>query len=320
MSVRPLRSLLVAAIAMGSLAVPAVVAAKPGYFTFPAERRSVLTVRGSHGFRIGIERSAGRVELTASKGHASAIYIVRSPKLPPDRIEARFPGRGRVSLRFHPWGALQRLPPFCNGRSPIKQAGTFRGAIRFEGEQGFTRVVAAHVRGYVYRSFKEVCRRSDVGHGTVTPGYSLVATARSHGRGILFTAFRSTEESLIHGDTYYTAVMSERRHGMVIGRTALALGRASTFSVEGPNAQPDSATVAPRSPFSGKASFHATAGSTTEWAGTLAVDLPGAGTVQLTGPLFKSELCLNKRCVGQDATGQSASGRSSLRLRSLGDN
>ncbi len=298
------RGLLVAMIAAASMAIPPVAAAKPGYFTFPAERRSVLTLRGSRGFQVTIERSAGRVELTASRQRGSAIYIVHSPKLPPDRIEAKFPGLGRVSLRFQPAGEAQHLPPFCRGRSSIKQAGTFRGTIRFAGEQGFTRVAATQARGYVYRSFKEVCKRSDVGHGTVTPGYSLVATARSHGRGIFFTAFRSTEESLIHGDTYYTAVTSERRHGMLIARTALTRARADTFSVEGPNAQPDSAAVSPSSPFRGAATFHATAGAPTEWVGTLSVDLPGAGTVQLAGSPFTAELCLNKRCVGQAAAGR----------------
>lgn len=308
---------------LGAVSVAALInispiaSAKPGYFTFPAERTSQVTVKGTQGFQITIKRVRGYVELTASNGNASAIYIVRSAKTPADRIAARFPGLGRVSLRMHPMGEAQYLPPFCRGRPSIKQAGIFRGTIRFKGERGFTRALASHARGYMYRSFKEVCRRSDGDFSDEPiPGYLLTAAARSHGGGVLFGAFRSTDESITQGDTYYSALMSERLRGMLIARTAFTRARPDTYVVEGPNTRPDSATVTPPAPFSGDASFHWAPGMSGEWSGSLSVDLPGAGTVPLTGDSFESELCLNKRCVGRSRASTSGDflGRSEVSL------
>lgn len=296
------QSILLVAIAAVSLAAPSSATAKPGSFTVPPEQSSELTVRGTHGFRISIDRNAGEVELTASRRDTSATYAVRSAKAPADETKATFPGLGRVSLRFHPIGKPKRQPPECKGRAPIEQPGVFRGTIGFRGERGFTQVVATHARGDTYRSFKEVCKRSGFGHEKppAAAAYSLAAIGKSHGRTILFSAFKTKlEESSASGEAMYIALTFEKRHGVSIARGALKRAPASTFTVEGPEAEPDAATVSPRSPFDGTASFHGAAGPPGEWQGTLAVDLPGAGSVPLTGPSFKSELCLNKRCVGQ---------------------
>ncbi len=294
-------SLLVATVA-AMLAASPIASAKPGYITFPAEQRSQLVVQGTQGFVITIEHMGGRVELTATKQDSSAIYVIHPVEGLSNRIEATFPGLGRVSVGFQPSGEPYRAAAFCKGRDSIKQAGVFRGTIRFEGEGGFTKVEASHARGYIYRSFKEVCKRSEIGIGRARdmPGYSLTATARSPGRAVLFNAFRATD-SVFAGDTYHFVSFAEKRLGMLIARVALAQAQASSFAIEGPGTRPDSATVMPPSPFSGTASFRVFAGIT-EWQGTLAVDLPGADTVQLTGPAYKSKLCLNKRCLGNIPT------------------
>lgn len=299
--------LLLVATMAAALAASPIASAKSGYITFPGERSSRLVVPGTQGFKITIERIAGRVELTAGGQEGSAIYVIRSVEGPADRIEATFPGLGRVSVRFHPSGEPHRAAAFCKGRGSIKQAGIFRGTIRFEGEQGFTKVAASHARGHVYRSFKEVCKRS--GHATDTPGYSLTAIARSPKTEIAFSAFRATD-SVFGDDTLHFVSLTEKRLGMLIARVALTRGQASSFVIEGPSARPDSAAVMPPSPFSGTASFRASAGMT-EWQGTLAVNLPGAGTVQLTGPSYRSKLCLNKRCLGNISTAIPTATRSS---------
>jgi len=299
MSTRRFGALLVTGIAAAMLTLSPVASAKPGYFVFPGGRISLLTVKGSHGFEITIRRSADTVELTASKEHGSVTYLIDAARTPVDVIEAKFPGLGRVSLRFHPSGKVRREPAICKGRASIDQPGVFRGTIRFRGERGFTRVVASHVRGHVYREFKSVCKRSEVSQGKTVPGYFLHAAATSHGSTIFFDAFRATAESIVHGETSYATVMTERRRGMVIARFAFAFTRSGDFNVEGPSARPDSATVTPPRPFTGTASFHAPPGSPTTWEGDLAVELPGADTVPLTGPSFESYLCLNERCAGK---------------------
>lgn len=279
------------------LAAPAAVA-KPGYVTFPAERESQATVKGSNGFEITVASTAGWVELTARKGGASAIYVVRR-KGHGRGIQARFPGLGRVSLRFQPRGKPKRESGFCGGRGSVQQPGLFRGIVRFRGEQGFTRVAASRARGHFYRAFREVCRESGAGRSEPTPGYSLTALASSPGRTIGFYAFRSTYEWPIRNEATYIASTFERRRGALILRNASASTRPGGLMLGGDVLRPDSATVAPPSPFSGAASFHGSPGAPGEWEGTLAADLPGAGTVQLTGSSFESRLCFIKRCVGE---------------------
>lgn len=162
-------------------ASPPVASAKSGYLTIPAERLSHLTVKGTHGFRITIERISGRVELTASNGNTAAIYVVRSAKIPPDRIRATFPGLGRVSVGFHLSGRVHREPGFCEKRPTFRQNGIFGGTILFEGEQGFTRINIDSAPGIVFRSVKEICKGSRGRDSEATKGYSLTEQARSRG-------------------------------------------------------------------------------------------------------------------------------------------
>jgi len=88
---------------------------------------------------------------------------------------------------------------------------------------------------------------------------------------------------------------------MVSVKVASTSGDSSAFEVAGSPSHPTSAVVAPSAPFSGTASFKAVPGGLAEWTGTLAVDLPGLGIVQLTDPRFSPELCLGKHCVGRPA-------------------
>jgi hypothetical protein len=293
---RVLGLLLVAVI---TLTVSPAASAKSGYVNFPSGRESQLTVKGTKGFQVTISRIRGHVELTASNGNSAAIYIVRSVKAPGNRIEARFPGLGRISVRFYPSGRAQREPPFCEGRAPIKRIGVFRGVIRFEGERGFTRIGVERARGFIYRSFKETCKGSDDGNIKTPPTYSLTERARLDGQTTVFIATKFTDGSPFAGLSNYFASQSERQHGMTSVRVASASAGSGAFAIAGSPTQPESATVSPPLPFSGTASFQASPGSPPEWEGTLAVDLPGVDTVQLIGSQFRPELCLGKRCVGR---------------------
>ncbi len=276
--------------------------AKSGYYTFPAERKSQLTINGTRGFQITIARIDNRVELTASNGDTAAIYSVHPPRTPADQIQATFPGVGRISVRFDASGRAKRWPAICRGRASMRRDGMFRGVIRFKGEQGFTHVTTGHARGFVYRSFKESCKgKSSHGNSSTRPIYALTEHARSPAGRIVFAALKSTKGSPFAGSSNYFASQSKRRHGMVSLKVASATGGSSAFEVAGSPSQPTSAVVTPPAPFSGTASFEAIPGELAEWAGTLAVDLPGVGTVQLTGPRFTPELCLGKKCVGRPA-------------------
>lgn len=290
--------LLLAAMALSASPV----AAKPGYFNVSAEQVRQLTIKSTHGFRITITRVSGRVELTASNGNTAAIYVVRSAKIPTDRIEATFPGLGEVSVRFHPSGRVHREPGFCERRPSFRQSGIFSGTIRFEGEQGFTRINLDKAPGFVFRSFKEACKGSGESdsEAKAPPSYSLTERARSQGRTLVFTATKSADTMALDRSANYFVSQWERRHGMLSVRVAFAQADRDTFAIAGPPFRPESATIAPPLPFTGAASFQASPGALAKWEGTLAVELPGVGSVPLTGSQFRPELCRGQRCVGRD--------------------
>jgi hypothetical protein len=137
MNTRRFGVLLAAGITAAMLTSSSVAFAKPGYFVFPGGQSSSLTVKATEGYEVDIYRSPGHVQLTARKQDGYAIYTVHSARTPPDVIRAKFPGLGRVSLRFHPSGKARREPAFCKGGRPsIDRPGVFRGTIRFRGERG----------------------------------------------------------------------------------------------------------------------------------------------------------------------------------------
>jgi hypothetical protein len=284
------------------VAAPAPVAsAKPGYVTYPAERIRQLTIKGTHGFRITVTRISGRVELTASNGNTAAIYVVRSAKNPTDRIQATFPGLGEVSVRFDPSGRAPRAPGgFCGSRPGFRQNGIFRGSIRFEGEQGFTRINVGSAPGSVFGSFKEVCKGSRGSDSEMPPDYLLEEKARSRGGTTVFVAMKSSDALSPDPSARYFASHWERQYGMLSVRVASAQADRDTFATGGSPFRPESATLTPPAPFSGTASFQASPGALAKWEGTLAVELPGIGTVPLTGPQFRPKLCRGQRCVGRD--------------------
>lgn len=58
-----------------------------------------------------------------------------------------------------------------------------------------------------------------------------------------------------------------------------------------PGVEPVTATVGPPAPFLGSGAFSQSPGQAAAWSGSLAVELPGAGAVPLTGPGFTAAFC-----------------------------
>ena len=278
--------------------------AKPGYFVWTGYRENSLSVKGTNGFRITVSHTNRRIELTASEGDAAATYLVPATKPALDgEIEARFPRRGRVSVRFHPSGPPHRFPPFglpeCNGGGEVKQRGTFRGTIRFRGERDFTRVATTSAPGFVFRSIREVCKDTSPNDGSSSePTYSVSALTGAQGRFVTFTALRPGPGSEIDDGATFFGSSFERRRGMKVVRVAVAQAEDETFAISGPPGRPTAASVAPPAPFHGTAEFDGTVAGQALWEGTLTVDLPGATGLPLTGAPFSSRLCLDQRCRG----------------------
>ena len=287
------------ALFVASLVSAGLASAKPGYVTFQGERKSQFTVNGTQGFRITVERTGRRVELVASNGNSAATYIVHSPATPDADINARFPGVGLVSTHFKPSGSTTRTPAICGGGPSTRQDGVFRGTIKFRGERGFTRADVGSARGFFFREPKESCKGKEHTGQNSNPVYSLAASTKVSGGLLAFGASKSPPGSEFAGSTSYFAVELKHRHGMSSSRFAAASSRSGTgFEMSGPANRPEAATISPPAPFSGTASISTRPDAGPEWVGDLAVELPGAGTVRLAGPRFRSQLCFGRHCVG----------------------
>jgi hypothetical protein len=296
---RSIYALAVAALLVVFLASASPVSARPDYVTFQGERKSEFTLNGSQGFRITVERTGRRVELTASNGHSAATYVVHSPATPDADIHARFPGVGLVSTHFEPSGSTSRTPAICGGGPAIREGGVFRGTIKFRGERGFTRIDTDSARGFFFREPKESCKGKSHSGQSSRPGYSLTARTKVPGGLLGFVASKSPPDSEFAGFTGYFAIELKDRHGMRVSRVAAASSRSGVgFEMSGPANRPEAAVVSPPAPFSGTASFSSTSDTTAQWTGDLAVELPGAGMVRLASPRFRSQLCFGRHCLG----------------------
>ncbi|HEX4307254.1 MAG TPA: hypothetical protein VHZ54_14555 [Solirubrobacterales bacterium] len=269
-----------------------------------------FSIPASNGYRIAVtgEVGAGRsapddVTLSASKGAVSVNYLGHG-RLTATRMTASFGRFGRFSLRFRPSGKVRRVtvPSSCvKGRPPVVTAslGTYVGTIHFEGEGGYSRVLAHHADGglgdpLAIRPKLECQDRSPGAEEREAHTVHLTATAKTAHGSVAFGAWAGPTfpftgaGSAGSGDPYTFLVLAfEKQGGTEIIRTVAAPGPGGDFVFDHAL---DSATVAPPAPFSGSSSFLRSADGSTTWTGSLAVSLPGLGSVPLAGSPFESEL------------------------------
>jgi hypothetical protein len=288
------------------VAAPAAADAKPGYVVLAGGYNEELSLRGSNGYDIQVEELNHRsVSLTAYKGSSQVVYLLRRIHGKGDGIEARFPGVGRVSVRFHQQGRTQGeagfFPP-CRGGETATRRGYFSGTIRFRGERGYTVVRARRARGEITTTAKEVCKRSIFDDSDSEPEPTpeeahLFANASSGGRRVGFSA--NTTKLPAGTPVVFTNFFGftwERRGRMYISRLVFVRGAEEDFSLGDAGDFPQSATVTPPGPFRGSAFFQRASEGDNAWTGSLSVVLPGVGHVALAGPSFTSRLCQGAGC------------------------
>src|ERR1044071_2626586 len=107
------RAALLVCATLSLLALPAFANAKPGYVVLPGSHEVELELKGSNGYAISISRTNHRpVVMFVSRNPGAAIYLAPHARSSGNDIEARFPGVGRVSVRFHPTGAAHKEQGF----------------------------------------------------------------------------------------------------------------------------------------------------------------------------------------------------------------
>jgi hypothetical protein len=308
------------AVTVALLCLPAAATARPGDEIRPRSLHLTMTAAATKGYEVSVETLGHhRVVLIAERGGQVASYMVRG-KVSRHDVRADFGRFGRLSLRFrgsrHPFPRLRsgnRRPPAtlrrCRGRKPQREVGRFRGAIEFDGQQGFTRLAVGGVKGELRRSYRQVCRivpkrkqeavaRSSAAAGPSTFTIALLsARARVGDTLTRFSAINLEPPAGIRlpGDSLFSIVVAsvQERVGRVrVFRSTLFSAERGEVRISRRGVRPAQAKVALDDPFSGSAFFRgATDASPTSWTGSLGVRLPGTGLLPLTGPHFRASLC-----------------------------
>lgn len=300
-------SVLALLLALAAAAVPAT--AEAASATADAKRPPPqfgveMYLKGTHGYRIGFfAANHHTVAVTAFNGEGRATYSVTG-RASTERIKANFGKFGRISARFIP---SRKQPRPLGKRGCRTVSGYFVGSIRFRGELGYTQVAARRARGVVSPSGRG-CRARIAARPNL-PGLlakadepeigitTMGAVARTKGRKVSFID-AELNEIFADGQTVPVLILTfasveEHRGRISIERGAILFPDRPVTVVSPPGQQPLSATVKAPKPFSGTGAYVAGAapGATPTWTGDLAVPLPGAGLVPLTGPGFAAMLC-----------------------------
>lgn len=259
-----------------------------------------IALRGTNGHPIAVGSytlgNSPTVAVSVRDGHAWAAYSVPA-RVTSTRVLASFGRFGRIDLRFHSSGRVQRhRQRNCNGSISVlkRRLGTFTGTIRFRGEGGYTEVSAARVKGSAgnplvglgfngspscnSESRQKRSRTIQMSASASDPDRNFDALAQPE------TRTRTGKETRV----VFIASTAELIGRVSIYRTAIVGGPPSDFLFD--NGTFRSATVTPPPPFTGLATFTRNPDGSTSWTGTLGVSLPGRESVALTGPEFESEL------------------------------
>jgi hypothetical protein len=302
------------ALTLAILVIPAGAAAKERTEVTPGSFVAGFQLPGSHGYDLSVIAIGHKqVQLIASKGQTSATYLTRG-RASRKGIEADFGSLGKIAVRFDGSpipgknrGGSERV---CKGRKAIRERGAFHGTIRFAGENGFTEVDADQARGRFYRSFSQVCRRTSPKPASKPPRLPRqpksgqmrfqsdtlnIESRLGDGNTGLFLS----RDELRIGPSSKTAFAlnltiaskSERLGQVEISRTVFMVGENAFLRLSEPGTYPILATAKLPKPFTGTATYREDKGLAPTWTGSLAVRLPGAGLVPLTGEGFKSSLC-----------------------------
>lgn len=256
--------------------------------------RAEFSAEATNSYIVSVEGRGRQVALTVDGHGGSATYSVRG-RASTRQLKGRFGKFGRIALRFEPTGKSRQIKPpkRCKGRSRIRTEGAFVGTIRFRGERGYTRLTRKRVRGSTLTPSRWRCKprkgdsrsTSDADFPQARLGIPVLGAFTPNGR-VVFMALGFGDPKVLDL-SFFLAGMKEHRGAVRIARFTLVVARARAFAV-----RPDlaAATVQAPKPFSGTASFARQAGGSISWTGALAVALPGAGTVPLTGTAFTADL------------------------------
>jgi hypothetical protein len=269
------------AILAGALLAPAPAVATDS----DLKHMAVLKLRASNGYSVLVlassERADGRGQVGLIFFGKRGVVTYGAPAtITASRFEADLGALGQIALDVAPTGVEETMRSRC-GDEPESfsfEPQAYSGSFEFRGEEGFAEVSATSPRDYTRFLFDLGCGVSGSGEtgGDGIPGARLRLHFRKGPTGLNLQANKNRPRAR----TRFQAEIHEKRDGIVISREVQLHFGPGAFSYD-PSL--GTATLAPPTPFSGRASFHRGAGPANHWTGNLALDFPGRSDVPLTG-------------------------------------
>jgi hypothetical protein len=277
-----------------------------------------LHLRGTHGFRIALFTLGSHgTFLTVSKWSQrggsdvgvdySSLRRHRPTTFEVGHLNARIGRLGRFRGRFVPASTeTKKLDPECEGKPTTIEKGFFVGSFNFRGERGYTTVHAHRARGTVTRQAAGVCSYSprlfhesarEIREEKEKERSEFHLVAGNERASVLFqTRRQDSTGKLDPGQADFQVSVNGGKVGDYrVNYSAFLFGLegepAADFQTSNLGEPLAEATVTPPAPFSGSATFHLDDPKTATWTGDLAVELPGAGKVPLTGGDIAAGLC-----------------------------
>jgi hypothetical protein len=314
---RPLLALLtaLALLALPGAALAVTTKVQPGSTWISVE----LPTRGGWQVEIGTavngeSRTPVSISANDRAAHASLSYGVHGRWTKDGTIVAKFPGIGRVNLRFDQAAVKKETDngePGCTvGRETLVRKGTFRGRIKLDDPEGFGRVNLGEAPGTIYDSPPKPARCASTARRIAprTRPKKNWSNRPARCRAASTPAASSTAASSRSTSKPFRAVSSAEREGHSSSSPRASTRSATDSRRTRPSLRHRSrrdsnvtaageATIAPPAPFSGSATFKLQSPTAASWTGDLSVEIPTLGKVLLTAPGTWSTLCEGTTCT-----------------------
>ncbi len=298
-------------------AMPGAAVAKGKYFVIPAQRlEAIQHLRAAYGFSFTLVSSGKKVwggvdKRIGGEGFEDVTYTGEREGPGESGFHLDLGREGRIDLHFVAHKVTEeRLSQYCKGKASVTEFGDFVGALHLHGLRGFTRIDRGSVPGTIYRGGRQVCRRRKEpgvdgvgigvkGKGYVPTGTGVIAASTTAADPTFFAFARTIKFGTETIDqTNFSSAITEAEGDASVTRSSSVAEEAEAGLRQPAAGDPlDTTTVEPPAPFSGSASFELLAPRKAEWSGDLAVELPGLGTVPLTGPGIEAGFCRDGKCT-----------------------
>jgi hypothetical protein len=281
---------------------PAGASADGNHYVLPAGAFIETELGSSNGYSISIwARLGGEVGLTAKKGRIVTDYYVRNARVDANRVQAKLPGLGRISVRFHQRGRAHHSPAIagCDGSRPTVRRGVVRGTIKFTGEREYTKVKTHQAHAETEEWARQRCRYGGRHHHPRWTNRFQAWGGESPRVG--FSAEKLRPGAIQGGRVVFRASTASSHRSIYISRRATVVAPTSTFLIPEPDTYPEHLILTPPAPFVGSGTFARNPESVFTWEGDLSIQFPGIDPLPLAGTSFNTGYCAIRGCIRQDA-------------------